>query len=101
MWRTPVWRWTAGADEGAGAGAGEYAGQGGAALMVAAVEADRLAGEEARLHGDEAGRVLLVGHVVLAVGPPLDGVGGATAVDVLVLHQPGPAEEGGEGVELL
>src|SRR5262249_18699543 len=80
--------------------AGQEAGEGLAAFLVGGVETDALAGQELRLHRDEPVGVLLVGHAVLAAGARLDGVGRAAALDVLVLHQLGPPEKGGELVEL-
>src|SRR5262249_39076158 len=81
--------------------AGHPPSQGLAALAVRGVDRDVFPGEGGRLHGQESGRILLVGHLVLAVLAPLDGVGRPPAVDVLVLDEPGPAEECGEAVELL
>src|SRR5262245_52724946 len=81
--------------------AGQEAGQRFPSLLVAGVDAHALAVQKARLHGDQPIGVLLVGHVILTIGPALDGVGSASALDVLVLDEPGPAEEGGELMELL
>src|SRR5262249_40200187 len=79
----------------------EETGEGRSAFLVRGVDADALAGEEARLHGNEMIRVFLVGHAVLAVGAALDRVGRAAAIHVLVLNEPGPAKERSELVELL
>src|SRR5438128_138336 len=98
MLRTPLCRCTAGAELTAGEPrvlrCRQEAGQGGAALSVVGVEADTFAGQEARPHGEAAADFRFVGHQVLAFRTALNGVGRAAAIDVLVLNDPRPAEEG-------